>query len=169
MRIRPPFLRFIAGGALVAGLGGLGCVSATAPDAAAGATREARAAATRTALLAADVGLLAGPTWRLVSFRGSSAGLPRAREEGAPTLQFLENNRALGYGGVNTCQGPYSAQSEKLILGPFAVTKRVGPGDLLRIEHEFFQALHRVTVWRLAGAELRLLAGDIELLRFAAD
>lgn len=131
-----------------------GCASRPAPrpsDTAPGA--EAAAPAPKIATIEE----LAGTSWLLVELDGQPVQAapegwsPQSLEFGAAGLQ------ATGHAGVNRFGGRYTQEGESLSFGPLAMTRRIGPAELMEGEQRYTQVLSRVNGWRQDGERLILI------------
>ena len=102
--------------------------------------------------------------WTLASIAGAEvSGLQRI-----PTVRFGPDDRIEGNTGCNSMSGPYSLESDRLVIGALATTKRACVDPRANaLERQYLQALGAARRYRLAGEELELLdeAGSI-VVRF---
>lgn len=104
---------------------------------------------------------LAGTSWVLVELDGQA--VPAAPAGWSPlSLEFERKGlRATGNAGVNRFGGRYEQYDAELTFGPLALTRRIGPSELMEAERRYTQVLSRVINWRQDGERLVLItAGD---------
>jgi heat shock protein HslJ len=83
------------------------------------------------------------------------------------TLEFDTTAvRASGSTGVNRWSGGYKLNGQSIEFGPLISTRRAGPPEAMKLEHEFTQSLEKVTTAAVKGERLVLSAGDKTLLVF---
>jgi heat shock protein HslJ len=100
---------------------------------------------------------LEGSSWILVELRGAPAPVP---PEGWSVLSLefgREGVRANGNAGVNRFVSRYTQDGQGLVLGPLALTRRLGPPDWMEAEQNYTRTLSRVVAWRQEGAQLVLM------------
>jgi heat shock protein HslJ len=100
---------------------------------------------------------LKGSAWVLVELRGAPAPVP---PEGWSELGLefgREGLRANGNAGVNRFVARYTQDGSKLVFGPLALTRRLGPAEWMEAEQRYTQMLSRVVGWRQEGAQLVLM------------
>ena len=100
---------------------------------------------------------LAGTSWRLVELEDSPVGEPPA---GWPpqTLEFgREGLRLSGVAGVNVFGASYEEYGSELEIGRLALTRRLGPAELMEAERRYTHVLSRVVSWRQDGERLILV------------
>lgn len=99
---------------------------------------------------------LAGTSWVLSQIEGRPAITPP--EGWSPlSLEFgREGLRAAGNAGVNRFGGRYTQYDNELTFGPLALTRRLGPAELMAAEQRYTHVLSRVTAWRQEGETLVL-------------
>lgn len=87
-------------------------------------------------------------------------------ESVAPSATFA-GGRVSGSSGCNRYAGSYTAEGDRLELGPVAGTRMACPPPADAVERQFLARLERVAGWRLDGEELVLRDDEGgELLRF---
>lgn len=104
---------------------------------------------------------LAGTSWVLAEIDGSPAASVPAGWSPL-SLEFERKGlRATGNAGVNRFGGRYAQYDAELTFGPLALTRRIGPAELMEQERRYTQVLSRVVAWRQDGERLILItAGD---------
>jgi heat shock protein HslJ len=83
--------------------------------------------------------LLAGRTWTVASIDGTTVAGP------APTLEFLAEGGAAGFGGCNRWMSPATLTGEGLTFERAASTMMACPEPAMRAERAFLDALAKVT------------------------
>jgi heat shock protein HslJ len=105
---------------------------------------------------------LAGTTWLLVELEGAPVSpppegwLPRSLEFEAGGL------RVSGVAGANGFGASYEQNGKELEIGRIALTRRLGPAELMEAERRYTHVLSRVTGWRQDGERLVLTTGGDE-------
>ena len=107
---------------------------------------------------------LAETSWTLVEIQGQA--LPAL--ETPLTLRFeAADFRVAGYGGCNQFGGRYTVDGEGLSFGQLISTKRACLDEAANErEAQFLGLLGAVSRYTRSGDDLRLFAGDREVLRF---
>lgn len=96
---------------------------------------------------------LAGSSWNILQINGQ----PIKGTQALP-LTFELDGRASGHSGCNGYSGEARVVGEQFILGPFMSTKMAcAENELQQQETSLFQALEKVTSYKLAGDKLSLL------------
>lgn len=105
---------------------------------------------------------LAGTRWEVTFLQGVDA----ARAPRAPTLEFLDAERAAGHSGCNQMTGPWLSEGGGLTFGAMATTRMACPEPVAAIETAFLDALDRTRASARVGDELVLQgAGGVLLAR----
>lgn len=100
---------------------------------------------------------LAGTSWVLVEIDGQAATPPPAGWSQL-SLEFgREGLRATGNAGVNRFGGRYEQYDAELTFGPLALTRRIGPAELMEEERRYTHVLSRVVGWYQDGERLVLV------------
>lgn len=108
----------------------------------------------------AEIKELAGTSWILSTIEGRPAITPPEGWEPL-SLEFgSEGLRATGNAGVNRFGGRYTQYDNELTFGPLALTRRLGPAELMTAEQRYTHVLSRVTGWRQEGEALVLSTPD---------
>jgi heat shock protein HslJ len=103
--------------------------------------------------------LLAGRTWTVASIDGTTVAGP------APTLEFLAEGRAAGFGGCNRWMAGANLTGESLAFERAASTMMACPEPAMRAERAFLDALAKVTRHDFDEAgNLLLKAGDTTVI-----
>ena len=111
---------------------------------------------------------LAETSWTLVEIQGQA--LPTNLEPPL-TLRFETGDfRVAGYGGCNQFGGRYTLEGEALAFGELISTKRACLDEAANErETQFLGLLGAVSRYTRSGDDLRLFAGDREVLRFSGN
>ena len=101
---------------------------------------------------------LAGTSWVLVELDGRE--VPPPLPGWSPrSLEFgPEGLRITGNAGVNRFGARYEQYGSELKLGPLALTRRLGPEEILDGERLYTQLLSRVVAWRQDDERLVLIS-----------
>lgn len=100
---------------------------------------------------------LAGTSWVLEEIDGQAVVAPPAGWS-PQSLEFeAKGLRATGNAGVNRFGGRYAQYDAELTFGPLALTRRIGPAELMEAERRYTQVLSRVVSWRQDGERLILI------------
>jgi heat shock protein HslJ len=74
-----------------------------------------------------------------------------------------------GFAGCNTFRATYTAEADRIVVGPAAVTRKTCAGDgVMQQEREFLSALKSATTWGLMGKMLDMHRADGERVLTAA-
>lgn len=100
---------------------------------------------------------LSGTSWILSTIDDQPALTPP--EGWSPLgLEFgREGLRATGNAGVNRFGSRYTQYDNELTFGPLALTRRLGPAELMAAEQRYTHVLSRVIAWRQEGEKLVLV------------
>lgn len=131
-----------------------GCATRPAPrpaDTAPGASPVAREVRVR------EIKELAGSSWILVELRGSPAEPPPEGWQPCGLEFGREGLRVNGNAGVNHFVGRYTQDGTRLVVGPLALTRRLGPPEWMEAEQRYTRTLSRVVGWRQEGESLVLM------------
>jgi heat shock protein HslJ len=99
-----------------------------------------------------------GASWIAVSLNGKPFSGDR------PSFTLNQQFRATGFGGCNTYSATaYPLREQTLAVGPFALTKKSCPGNVMAIEQQFLVALRSSQKWDQQGSTLIIKTGNGEL------
>jgi len=99
-----------------------------------------------------------GASWIAVSLNG------RPFTGDRPSFTLNQQFRATGFGGCNTFSATaYPLREQTLAVGPFALTKKQCPGNVMATEQAFLVALRSSQKWDQKGSTLITQTGNGEL------
>ena len=102
---------------------------------------------------------LGGTYWNVLEVGG--AEFKAAKDQRDPHLRLdLQNQRATGYGGVNSFFGSFETSGAKLQFGSIGATRRAGPPAAMAFESAFLKALEATRSYRISGDRLELLDAE---------
>jgi len=102
---------------------------------------------------------LEGATWEATGFNNNRQAVVGLQAPGQITFSFAGGSVS-GSAGCNSFRAPYTAQGNRIKIGP-AVTTRKACGDSLMLqEREFLAALESATVWAIDGNLLDMRRAD---------
>lgn len=87
---------------------------------------------------------------------------------GEPPAIFLDDQlRARGFGGCNSFSvTAYPLKSQKIAVGPFALTRKQCDKAAMEVERAFLVALRVASEWDMQGANTLIIKGQGGVLRF---
>lgn len=108
-----------------------------------------------------------GPTWRLTDFSGQDLGVLADVPQGI-TLRFAAG-RLEGFSGCNQYTGTYTADGDRLTVGPLAATMMACAESLMAIENAFRGALTGTIHHAIAQDRLTLVSQSGATLIFQPE
>lgn len=109
---------------------------------------------------------LKGTQWQLVAYGAAEDASPVV-EGSVVTLEFGEDDRAVGSGGCNNYNTSYSVEGHSLTFGAVSSTRRLcSPENVMEQESAYFAALEAATGYTLSGDQLVITYGDGQQLVF---
>jgi heat shock protein HslJ len=100
---------------------------------------------------------LAGTAWVLIEL-GEIPVAPTPEDWSPQSLEFSKTGLQItGNAGVNRFGARYAQYDAELSFGPLALTRRLGPPELMSAEQRYTTVLSRVIAWRQEGAQLVLI------------
>lgn len=104
-----------------------------------------------------------GVTWVAQSLNGKP--IVSARER--PNIFLDDQLRARGFGGCNSFSvTAYPLKSQRVAVGPFALTRKQCDKQAMDVERSFLVALRVANAWDMEGANVLILKGQAGTLRF---
>lgn len=101
-----------------------------------------------------------GKSWLAVSLNGKTFSSDK------PAFTLDQQFRARGFAGCNTYSAvAYPLRSQGIAVGPFALTKRACPKDVMDAEHAFLVALRAAQKWDIVAGQL-VIRGPAGELKF---
>ena len=105
---------------------------------------------------------LEGVTWKVTGFNNGRQAVVSPLPGTALSVSFKEGF-AEGSAGCNTFRAPYTAQADRIVIGPAAVTRMTCAGDgIMQQEREFLAALESASTWGFMGKQLDIHRADGE-------
>ena len=101
-----------------------------------------------------------GTSWNVTGYNNGKGAVTTLVEGSMLTLEFGEDGTASGDAGVNTYNGPYTADGSAITIGPLALTKMAGDPALMEQEQAFIMALESSTQWKVIRGTLELREAD---------
>jgi putative lipoprotein len=81
----------------------------------------------------------------------------------------FKGGRVEGFAGCNTFRATYTAEADRIVVGPAAVTRMTCGGDgVMQQERKFLSALQSATTWGFMGKLLDMHRADGERVLTAA-
>jgi len=108
----------------------------------------------------AEAVALPGTSWNVTGYNNGKGAVTTLVEGSMLTLEFGEDGTASGDAGVNTYNGPYTADRSAITIGPLALTKMAGDPALMEQEQAFIKALESSTQWKVIRGTLELREAD---------
>jgi heat shock protein HslJ len=117
------------------------------------------------ATFAAQSQSLAGTAWRVTGYNNGRQAVVSVLTGTTLTMAFSADGRVSGSAGCNRFTAAYTADGQKLTLGPAAATRMMcaRPEGVMEQEQQFLKALETVATARFEGdrLELRTAAGAL--------
>jgi heat shock protein HslJ len=104
---------------------------------------------------------LEGVTWDVTGFNNSRHAVIGLLAEAQITLSF-EQGTVSGEAGCNTFRAPYSADGNRIKIGPTVTTRKACSEERMVQERAFLAALESAVTWRLEGGVLDMHRADGE-------
>ena len=111
---------------------------------------------------------LEGVTWTITGFNNGRHAVVSPLSGTTLSLTF-KGGRVEGFAGCNTFRATYTAEADRIVIGPAALTRMVCAGDgVMQQEREFLSALQSATTWGFMGKLLDMHRADGERVLTAA-
>jgi heat shock protein HslJ len=111
---------------------------------------------------------LAGVTWKITGFNNGRHAVVSPLSGTALSVAF-KDGRVDGFAGCNTFRATYTAEADRIVIGPAAVTRMTcGDDGVMQQEREFLTALESTTTWGFIGKLLDMHRADGERVLTAA-
>jgi heat shock protein HslJ len=105
---------------------------------------------------------LEGVTWKITGFNNGRQAVVSPLSGTALSATF-KGGWVEGFAGCNTFRATYTAEADRIVIGPVAVTRMACAGDgIMQQEREFLSALQSATTWGFMGRMLDLHRADGE-------
>jgi heat shock protein HslJ len=108
---------------------------------------------------------VAGTAWRVTGYNNGKQAVVSVAAETIVTMAFSSDGRVSGSAGCNNYMATYTADGDRLTIGPAAATKKLcgQPAEVMEQEQLVLKALELVATARLEGdrLELRSAAGAL--------
>lgn len=113
---------------------------------------------------------LEGVTWKITGFNNGRQAVVSPLSGTALSVTF-KDGRVEGFAGCNSFRASYTAEADRIVIGPLATTRMICKGnDVMQQERQFLSALESATNWGFMGKLLDLHRADGErALTAAAD
>jgi len=111
---------------------------------------------------------LEGVTWKITGFNNGRQAV--VSPVSGTTLSMTFNGKSVeGFAGCNTFRATYTANADRIVISPVAVTRMNCDGDgIMQQEREFLSALESTTSWGTTGKLLDMHRADGERTLTAA-
>ena len=111
---------------------------------------------------------LEGVTWKITGFNNGRRAVVSPLLGTTLSVAF-KGGVVEGYGGCNTFRATYTADADRIVIGPAAATRKACAGEgVLQQEREFLSALESATTWGFDGRLLDMHRADGERVLTAA-
>ena len=111
---------------------------------------------------------LEGVTWKITGFNNGRQAVVSPLSGTTLSVTF-KGGWVEGFAGCNTFRATYTAEADRIVIGPAAVTRMSCGGDgVMRQEREFLSALQSATTWGFMGKLLDMHRADGERVLTAA-
>ena len=105
---------------------------------------------------------LEGVTWRITGFNNGRQAVVSPLS-GTTLSATFKGGSVEGFAGCNTFRATYTAEADRIVIGPAAQTRMSCGGEgVMRQEREFLSALQSATTWGFMGRMLDLHRADGE-------
>jgi heat shock protein HslJ len=110
---------------------------------------------------------LEGVTWKVTGFNNGRQAVVSPLAGTTLSLTF-KGGRVEGFAGCNTFRATYTTETDRIVIGPAAVTRMACAGDgVMQQEREFLSALQSAATWGFMGKLLDLHRADGERVLLA--
>jgi heat shock protein HslJ len=111
---------------------------------------------------------LGGVTWKITGFNNGRHAVVSPLL-GTTLAVAFKGGWVEGFAGCNTFRATYTAEADRIVIGPAAVTRMTCGGDgVMQQEREFLSALESTTTWGFSGKLLDMHRADGERTLTAA-
>ena len=111
---------------------------------------------------------LEGLTWKITGFNNGRHAVVGPLSGTSLSMTF-KGGEVEGFAGCNTFRATYTAEADRIVIGPVAVTRMACGGDgVMQQEREFLSALQATTTWGFIGNLLDMHRADGERVLTAA-
>jgi heat shock protein HslJ len=111
---------------------------------------------------------LEGVTWKITGFNNGRHAVVSPLSGSTLSVTF-KGGWVAGFAGCNTFRATYTAEADRIVIGPAAVTRMACAGDgVMQQEREFLSALQSATTWGFMGKLLDMHRADGERVLTAA-
>jgi heat shock protein HslJ len=111
---------------------------------------------------------LEGAIWKVTGFNNGRHAVVSPLSGTVISLTF-KGGSVEGFAGCNTFRATYTAEADRIVIGPAAVTRMTCGGDgVMQQEREFLSALESTTTWGFIGKLLDMHRADGERVLTAA-
>ena len=111
---------------------------------------------------------LEGVTWTVTGFNNGRQAVVSPLSRTTLFVTF-KGGRLEGFAGCNTFRATYTAEADRIVVGPLAVTRKTCAGDgVMQQERAFLSALKSATTWGFMGKQLDMHRADGERVLTAA-
>ena len=105
---------------------------------------------------------LEGVTWKITGFNNGRQAVVSPLPGTALSVTF-RNGMASGFAGCNTFRASYTAEVDRIVIGPVALTRvSCGGEGVMQQERQFLSALQSATTWGFMGKMLDMHRADGE-------
>jgi heat shock protein HslJ len=105
---------------------------------------------------------LEGVTWKITGFNNGRQAVVSPLS-GSTLSATFRGGWVEGFAGCNTFRATYTAEADRIVIGPVAQTRKACGGEgVMRQEREFLSALQSATTWGFMGRMLDLHRADGE-------
>lgn len=105
---------------------------------------------------------LEGATWKITGFNNGRHAVVSPLSGTALSMTF-KGGRVEGFAGCNTFRATYTAEADRIVIGPAVVTRMTcGSDGVMQQEREFLSALQSTTSWGSMGKLLDMHRADGE-------
>jgi len=102
---------------------------------------------------------LPGSSWVVTGYNNGKQAVVSVALDSTMTIDFGTDGTVSGNSGVNTYNGPFTAEAKTIKMGPFATTKMAGPEELMAQETAFLTAMENGTTWSVSRDKLEIRDG----------
>jgi heat shock protein HslJ len=104
---------------------------------------------------------LEGVTWEATGFNNNRQAVVGLQAEGQITFSFADGTVS-GSAGCNSFRSPYTAEGNRIKIGPAVTTRKTCAESLMLQERQFLAALESAVVWAIDGNVLDMHRADDE-------
>lgn len=103
---------------------------------------------------------LAGKAWLVVSYNNDTGSVVGVNANTQITAAFGHDGQLTGNASCNDYFGPYEAEDNNIVMGPFGTTRKLCPDPVMDQESQYLAALETAATYKFDGITLNMRTAD---------